>query len=230
MLSPFAESIWIADGPNVTAAAGFHYPTRMAVIQCPDGTLWVWSPVRLTPGLQAAVDALGPVAHITAPNSLHHLSIPEWQQAYPAARCYAAPGLAAKRPDIAFDTTLGAVLPPDWPRDVDAVAMAGNLITTEMVFFHQPSRTALFADLLQQMPGGWYSGWRSAVAKLDLMAGPEPAVPRKFRAAFVNRRAARRALHKILAWKPERVLMAHGCPVEANGHAFLHRAFSWLQI
>jgi len=86
----------------------------------------------------------------------------------------------------------------------------------------------LFADLLQQLPPSSFSGWRALVAKLDLMTGPEPSVPRKFRIAFTNRRAARDALDRIFAWPVEKVLMAHGTPVENDAHAFLRRAFRWL--
>ena len=51
---------------------------------------------------------------------------------------------------------------------------------------------------------------------------------RKFRIAFTNRRAARDALDRIFAWPVEKVLMAHGTPVENDAHAFLRRAFRWL--
>ena len=60
------------------------------------------------------------------------------------------------------------------------------------------------------------------------MTGPEPSVPRKFRIAFTNRRAARDSLQRIFAWPAERVLMAHGTPVEKDAQAFLRRAFGWL--
>lgn len=66
------------------------------------------------------------------------------------------------------------------------------------------------------------------MAKLDLMVGPEPSVPRKFRAAFTNRALAREALNRILAWPAAKVLMAHGTPVEKDGQGFLRRAFRWL--
>jgi hypothetical protein len=60
------------------------------------------------------------------------------------------------------------------------------------------------------------------------MVGPEPSVPRKFRMAFANRRAARDSLECILAWPAEKVLMAHGTPVETDARAYLRRAFGWL--
>jgi len=223
----FGRDIWIADGPEVTVA-GFHYPTRMAVIRLSGGALFVWSPIRLTDDLRAAVDGLGTVAHIVAPNSLHHLFLAEWQRAYPDARLYAAPGLRKKRRDLAFEADLDDAPPADWVGEIDQVAMRGNLITTEIVFFHRASGTLLFTDLLQQIAADRLSGWRVVVAKLDLMTGPEPSVPRKFRLAFVGRRKARAALERIFGWPVEKVLMAHGTPVECDAAAFLRRAFGWL--
>ena len=69
-------------------------------------------------------------------------------------------------------------------------------------YFAGASGTMLFTDLLQQIPADRLSGWRAMVAKLDHMVGPEPSVPRKFRVAFTNRRAARAALDRILASSP----------------------------
>jgi hypothetical protein len=227
MLKPFAHRIWIADGPDVVIV-GFHYPTRMAVIRLSDASLFIWSPIPLTDGLRTEVDALGQVRHIVAPNSLHHLFLPEWKRAYPGARVYAPPGLRRKRQDIVFDADLGAAPGPDWAGEIDQVLMQGNLITTEVVFFHVKSGTVLFADLLQQLPASSFSSWRALVAKLDLMVGPEPSVPRKFRVALTNHRAARDALERIFAWPAEKVLMAHGTPVENDARAFLRGAFRWL--
>ncbi|MGJ5175671.1 DUF4336 domain-containing protein [Bradyrhizobium oligotrophicum] len=227
MLREFGPEIWIADGGRVTVA-GFCYPTRMAVVRLSDGGLFVWSPVDLTDGMRAAVNAIGAVRHIVAPNSLHHLFLPAWADAYPAARLHAPPGLRKKRPDIAFHTDLGDTAPSDWAADIAQVLMTGNLITTEVVFFHARSRTVLFADLLQQIPAGLITGWRAWIARADLMVGPEPNVPRKFRLAFVDRRAARAAVGRVLAWRPERVLMAHGTPVLDEADAYLRRAFGWL--
>lgn len=227
MLREFAHEIWTAEGPNV-AVAGFRYPTRMAVIRLSGGNLVIWSPIRLTDDLQAEVDAVGRVRHIIAPNSLHHLFLAEWQRAYPGAKVYAPPALRRKRRDIIFDADLESMPSPDWVEEIDQVLMRGNLITTEVVFFHVASGTVLFADLIQQLPANLLSGWRATVAKLDLMVGPEPSVPRKFRVAFTDRRAARASLERILAWPAEKVLMAHGTPVDTDAREYLRRAFRWL--
>ena len=227
MLQPFAANLWIADGP-ITATAGFRYPTRMAVIRLADGGLFIWSPVALTHDLRAAVDALGPVRFLVAPNALHHLYLAAWRDAFPAARLYAPPGLRARRADLRFDVDLADAPPPEWAQDIDQVIVRGNLITTEVVFFHRASRTVIFTDLIQQFSPGWFTGWRAIIARLDLMTAPQPETPRKFRNSFVNRKAARAALTRILAWPAERVLMAHAPPVEQDGQAFIRRVFDWL--
>jgi hypothetical protein len=228
MLKAFGPDIWISDGPELVAALRFHYPTRMAVIRLENGDLFIWSPTALTDGLRAGVDALGTVRHLVAPNSLHHVFMADWQRAYPDAAMYAAPGLRTKRKDLAFDADLDSSPMPAWAGQIDQVVMAGNAITSEVVFFHAHSGTALFTDLLQQLPPDWFSGWRALIAKWDLMTSPEPAVPRKFRMAFTDRRAARAALTRVLSWPVGKVLMAHGTPVENDGRAFLARAFRWL--
>jgi len=228
MLHPFATELWIADG-GVADVAGFRYPTRMAVVRLANGGLLLWSPTEMTDGLRDAVTALGPVRHLVAPNSLHHLHLAPWKAAFPQALLHAAPGLRERRVDLAFDADLTDAPHPDWAGELDQVMVRGNLITTEVVFFHRAGRTALFTDLIQQFRPGWFSGWRALVARLDRMTGPEPQVPNKFRTAFIDRRAARQALDRIGDWPVEKVLMAHGEPVTTGGAAFITRAFAWLR-
>lgn len=229
MLEEFGEGIWLANGPEVVAAMGFRYPTRMAIIRLTDGSLWVWSPVAITPELKEEIDALGPVRFLIAPNHLHHVSIGDWAAAYPAAEVWAAPGLADKRPDLTISGTLGDTPDPSWAEVLDQVVMAGNRITTEVVFYHKPSRTVLFTDLLQQLPVGWFKGWRALVARMDGLVGLEPAVPKKFRVAFTDRDAARAAIRQVLSWPARAVVIAHGAPVTTDGQAFLKRAFGWIR-
>lgn len=122
MLLPFAQDIWLGDGDDVTVL-GFHYSTRMAVIKLSDGGLFIWSPIALTDNLKNAVDDIGTVQHIVAPNSLHHLFIGDWAKAYPKARLYAPPGLREKHKDIEFHEDL-----------TDPQVLAGKTILTKSLF------------------------------------------------------------------------------------------------
>jgi hypothetical protein len=226
-LHEFGPGIWVSEGP-VVPCYGFPYPTRMALVRLSDGGLFVWSPIALSVTLEREIDALGPVRHLVSPNSIHHRFLGEWKSAYPHARLYASPGLRKKRRDLTFDVDLGDSPQPEWAADIDQVLMLGSFAMTEVVFFHRSSRTAIFADLIENFPRDWFKGWRGLVARLDGIVAPNPGAPREWRASFVNRRAARAALDRILAWPIERVLLAHGECASTNGAAFVHRAFAWL--
>jgi hypothetical protein len=228
-MSPFAPDLWLVDGPAVTGAAGFRFPTRMAVVRLPEGGgLWVWSPVALTREVRAAIDALGPVRHLVAPNALHHMFLAEWAAAWPDALVHAAPGLSKAVAGTTLHRTLGDAPDPAWKGTLDQVIVRGNRIATEVVFFHAPSATVLVTDLVQQIPQDWYRGWRSVVARMDLMTAPVPSVPRKFRLATTDRAAAREGVRRILDWPAERLVIAHGAPLEAGARNALERAFDWL--
>jgi hypothetical protein len=226
VLRAFGPGLWVAEGP-IVSFFGFAYPTRMALFKLSNGALFAWSPVALSPALKRDIDALGPVQFLVSPNRLHHLFLPEWKSTYPQARLYASPGLRRKRKDLVFDAELGEQSDPAWAADLDQVPVRGSVLT-EVEFFHHASRTAIFADLIQNFPPDWFKGWRGVVARLDGICAPHPGAPREWRASFLNRRAARAALQRILAWPIEKVLIAHGESVTENGAAFVRQAFSWL--
>ena len=219
-------NIWLVDGPEIVAAAGFHYPTRMVVVRLSGGGLWLWSPVAPTERLLTWLDGLGPVMALVAPNALHHMSMAAWQARYPQAVLAAPARLRAKRPDLTIARDL-----PDaglWPEDFSQLLLP-NSIAPEIVFFHHASGTVLFCDLLQQMPPDWFTGWRRIVAHLDLMTAPEPMVPRKFRLALRPRGPVRQAIDTLLGWPVRQVVMAHGPLVSKDAPGFLLRAFAWLK-
>ena len=227
-LVEFGSGIWICEGPVVPFFAGFPYPTRMAVVRLSGGGLFVWSPVVLSDALRREVDALGDVRCLVSPNLLHHLFLKEWSSAYPMARLYASPGLRRRRKDLSFDADLGDAAEPEWAADIDQVLVGGSFAMTEVVFFHRASGTAIFADLIENLPRDWFKGWRGLVARLDGIIAPDPGAPREWRLSFINRRVARVALGRILAWPIERVLIAHGEPVRVDGATFVQKAFAWL--
>ncbi|MBY6122433.1 DUF4336 domain-containing protein [Mameliella alba] len=226
-LIPLGHDLWTVDGPPIRGAAGFDFPTRMCVARLPDGGLWVHSPIAPDPALTRDLASLGPVRHLVAPNDLHHSFLARWASTYPAAQVHAAPGVQAKSPGVAVDHPLDEVPPPDWADTLDQLVFAGNRITTEVVFFHRPSGTAIFTDLLQQLPEGMNRGWRATVARIDLMTASAPTVPRKFRIAFTNRRALRHSLKRLRAWPVRQMVMAHGPVVTQNAERLLARAFDW---
>ena len=97
-LTPFAEGIWVDTAP--VRFLGMQLTTTMTVLRLGDGNLLLYSPVALTQARQSAIEALGPVAHLYAPNLFHHRWIGEWAAAFPSALLHAPVGLAKKRGDL----------------------------------------------------------------------------------------------------------------------------------
>ena len=227
MIEEFGPSLYVADGPTVSFY-GFAYPTRMAVVRLSDGSAWVWSPVELTDELFKSVEDIGPVRHIVSPNKIHHLFLAEWAERWPEARVYAPPGLAQRKPDLRFDRELGDEPDPTWVADIDQVIFRGSLAMQEVAFFHRESRTAIICDLIQRHPEATMTGWKGMLMRLDGLVGEHGSTPREWRASFLRRSKARAAREKVLSWKPERLLIAHGECAPTGASEIIEKALSWI--
>jgi hypothetical protein len=227
MLVPFGKDLYFADGPAVSFY-GFPYPTRMAVARVSTGKVWVWSPIPLTNELMTEVEAIGPVGYIVSPNKLHHLFLAEWAQRWPDARLYAPPGLARKKKQLHFDAVLGDQSEGSWMTDIDQVVFRGSIAMEEVVFFHRSSGTAIFGDLIQRFPEAMATGWKGMLMRLDGLVGPRGSTPREWRLSFISRRAARAALRKVLAWRPQRLLIAHGECAATGATEIIVAALRWI--
>lgn len=227
MLTPFGQDIFFADGPTVSFY-GFPYPTRMVVVRLSTGKVWVWSPIALTEGLATAVESVGPVCYIVSPNKLHHLALPVWRSRWPDARLYAPPGLALKNKDIHFDAELGDEPDPAWMSDIEQVVFRGSFAMEEVVFFHRASRTAIFGDLIQRFPEATTTGWKGMLMRLDGLVGQHGSAPREWRLSFLSRERARAARRKVLEWKPDRLLIAHGECVTSGATEIIATALKWI--
>lgn len=227
MLSPFGRNLFFADGP-VVSFHGFPYPTRMAVARLTSGKTWVWSPIALTDDLAEAVQSVGPVGYIVSPNKLHHLALPAWRSRWPEAKLYAPPGLARKNKALRFDAQLGDEPDPQWMADIDQVIFRGSLAMEEVVFFHRASRTAIFCDLIQRFPEAAAKGWKGTMMRLNGLTGPHGSTPREWRLSFISRDAARAARQKVLDWKPEQLLIAHGECAHSGATDIIADALHWI--
>jgi len=230
-LIPTADDLWLAEGPNVDFL-GFPYSTRMVVARLPDHGLWVWSPIALDPELRAEIDALGEVAWLVSPNKIHHLFLPEWAEAYPAAKLCGLRQVIDKRDDLDFAVDLDAGPPPAWAEHIEQVVVRGSVVMEEVVFLHAPSRTAIFGDLIENFEPAFieanWKRWQGWMARFAGITAPDGKAPIDFRSSFLRRKPAREALATIIAWAPERVIMAHGRWVDRDAAAFVERSFAWL--
>ena len=83
--------------------------------------------------------------------------------------------------------------------------------------------------LIQRFDPAGLSGWRGALMRLDGLVGRDGSTPREWRASFLRRAAARRALRTALDWNPERLVIAHGELPQEHGRDALERGLRWLR-
>ncbi|MFQ5471421.1 MAG: DUF4336 domain-containing protein [Dehalococcoidia bacterium] len=227
MLEEFGPSLFVADGP-IVPFLGFPYPTRMAVARLRDGSAWVWSPIALSPELEREIRSIGPVHNIVSPNKIHHLFLKEWVERWPEARLHAPPGLARRKPELHFDTELGDEADPAWAAEIDQTIFRGSIAMEEVAFFHRPSRTAIFCDLVQRHDPEQMKGLKGVLMRLDGLVGERGSTPREWRASFFRRRPARAARARVAAWEAERLVIAHGACAQKNAAQILARALAWM--
>src|SRR5687767_389324 len=98
-LTSIGESLWAFERQQ-RMPGGWILPARMTVAALRDGTLLLHSPTPIDDALAKALESLGPVSTLVAPNRLHHLHQTPARIRYPKARLCVAPGLDTKRPDL----------------------------------------------------------------------------------------------------------------------------------
>lgn len=228
MLNKVGDNIWTVDGDAVMFY-GMPYFTRMTIVRLAGGALWLHSPLELCASLASEVSALGEVKYLVAPNKLHYLFLRQWLQAFPAAQAYAAPGLAEKRPDIAFAKRLAATPEPEWADDLGQTLFTGSSVMQEVVFFHKPSKTLIVADLIENFKPESLNAWQKIVARMAGILAPNGKTPADWRLSFIFGKAqARRSLATLLEWQPENIILAHGECIFGNALNFLKKSFSWV--
>ena len=217
-LTNLGPDLWIATR-QFTNELGV-ITTRMTVIRLKDRRILVHSPVPIEPDLCSAVENLGQLAALIAPNLFHHQFISEWSSAFPEAKAFCAPGLETKRSDIKFDGVLEDVSAPEWRGQVDQLLIKGIPRYSEVVFFHRVSRTLLVSDVA--------FNYSSAQAASDPGAAEGLGPHARIRSAISDPNALRNSIGSVLRWPFERAIVAHGEIVESEGQARFREGFAFL--
>jgi hypothetical protein len=222
-LEPVAENIWVCAVPH--SFVGLHVGTRMTVVRLSSGAVLLHSPVAITAELRAAIDAIGPVQHVVCPNLFHHLFAGEALSAWPIAKLHGPARLRQKRSDLRFDAVLSDTPDPDWQGDIIPVTIRGSLLG-ETVLFHVPSKTLITSDLVENFQS--HPHWLTRTyLKMNGMFG-NITWPPLMRIAYLNRRAARASMDRILDLPFERIIIAHGDLITHNARESLRNGLKWL--
>jgi hypothetical protein len=233
-LKPVCDDLWIVDGPLIRYGMPwpkFSFPTRMTIVRVGEGDLLVHSPTELTRELMAQVEALGTVRWLIGPNRIHYWWIPDWKRSFPGAEVYLAPGIEAQaegRIDFPYEE-LDRDRDYPWDSRLDTLPITGSYMT-EVVFFDRATRTLILTDLIENFePGKLRSPLMRWVTRIGGVQDPHGSMPRDMRLTFSSQKTElRAAVEKMIAWGPQRIILAHGRWYESSGTQELRRAFSWL--
>ena len=229
-----ASNLWIFDQPDFTTGIA-KLGTRMTVIKLASGGLFLHSPTKLDDETKRALDSLGEVRAVVAPSRAHHLYVGDYIKQWPSAKLYGPPGLVGDIPDfrarigarrdLKLDGVLGDEPQTEWAGEIDQHLFKGATGLNEVVFFHRPTRTAIFTDLVFNVPADFRDAWLFyTIVGARGRFGPHLLI----RLAIRDRKAARESVAKILEWDFDRVIVTHGDVLESGGRRKFAEAFSYL--
>lgn len=231
-VKPVADGLWIVDSGPLNAA-GLTVPIRMTVVRLASGDVLLHSPTRFTTALRDQIAKIGPIRHLVAPNIAHWIYIKAWQEAVAEAAVWAAPGLGSRGPvrraGLRIDHELSDTPPPVWRDDLDQAVFRGGFGVNEVAFLHRPSRTLILTDLVQNFEPGKVKGVERFLLTVAGSVAPKGKTPLHIRIAMNrNRGAVAKTARRVIAWEPERIILAHGRWIERDGTAELRRRLDWL--
>jgi len=226
-LTQFAEGLWTASIPIRFAGAWF--PHVMTVLRLNDKSLLLHSPCELSDDIRADLRALGTVEQVVAPNWFHDLYLTEYRRAFPNATFWAPPLLQKLRRTRLINRSLDETVATPWVNLMPHLTLHGPFTFDESIFFHEPTKTLIVADLLMnlfsQPDTPWPTRLAYRISGLDNRLAVFPLLPWF---SLTNRDGLRGAINRMLRWKPERIIVGHGEPKVGSVQTDLLGAFRWL--
>ena len=227
MLS-FAKNIWTMDGDEVHMFRVLPFKTRMTIIRLQTGGLWLHSPVQPTAERQRAVEQLGQVEHLIAPNKIHSLGIQPWSSLYPSATVWASPGFSRRHPDIQVDITLKTDIRAPWSKDIDLCVIQGHAFLDEVIFLHKDSGTLIVTDLIQKHERSGESWFWRLVKRLVGVLGEQGGTSLDIKLTVHDKRAMKQSIETVLDWDFDNLILAHVHCIQGGAKQAVRRAFEWL--
>jgi hypothetical protein len=223
MLSAFADGVWYDTGAS--RFLGMRLTATMTVLRVGDGLL-VHSPVQMTPERRAAVEAIGRVAHLFAPNTFHHQWLGEWSQTFPGATVHAPSELAGKRPDLRIDRFHDQGSECDFGGVITEARILGFRLR-ETALIYRPGRTVVVTDLVHNI-GRPTHAWTKLYSRV-MGFYDRVAMSRVLRwSSFDDKGAARESVDALLGHEFDGLIVGHGDPIPLIGREALARATSFL--
>lgn len=231
LLRQIGPSIWIADGGAIEVA-GSPLPVRMTVIRLANGELILHSPTAYSQEMRQALEAIGAIQYLLAPNIAHWTFVRAWQRALPHAQTVAVKGLAERSQvqlaGLRIDVELTDMLPEVWSNELEAIAVSAPPFF-ELALYHIASETLILTDLVQNIDARHLPPLSRLAATIMGVTAPSGRAPVYLRAllwAWQGR--TRPAAERLVALAPQRVIFSHGIWFEEDATARLRQSLGWL--
>ncbi|MGB3766716.1 MAG: hypothetical protein WA947_09160, partial [Phormidesmis sp.] len=165
-----------------------------------------------------------------APNLYHYFFAADCKARYPKAVFWAAPGLAAKKPDLPIDQTI--TTQAKWPlselkfthfEGFKSLSFSGADALNECIFFHGQSRTLILTDAAFNFDESFPLAIQLATRVGGGYKNLSPSLLEQI--ATTEKQKVKAAVDRVLAWDFERVIMAHGVIVESRGKEKLRQGY-----
>jgi len=218
-LHQFGPNIWTVDQPS--NFIGVPLGLRMTIMRLAKQQLVIHSMTSCDAETHAAIQTLGEVRYLIAPNLEHTRFIGEWLNDYPQAILYAPTDqLLAKHPTARSRNTL-----PFHHDDLLCQTISGMPRLREFAFFHKESQTLILTDLAFNL-GGEMSLWESCFLRLN-GAYNRFTPTRILKSLIKDQNAFCNSIQTIAQWDFKQIIIAHGTPVTQNACRTFDNAFAW---
>lgn len=208
-VTQLAPGVWSVT-MQVRLGLGMSIPARTVILARPNGGLVVISPTRFDAPTEQAIDALGRVELIVAPNGFHHLFARKAAARWPEARVLASKAIAVKQPDLEalwLDDAADELAP-----GIRAFPIRGMPKVQEWVFWHEASRTLVVADLFFNLQHA--DTWLTGLALRAFGTYKRFAMSRFFLSGVKDGEAFAASVAPLLDLPLERLVVGHGEPLD----------------
>lgn len=219
-LEQFSDHIWTVFAP--VTVAGMKMGTRATIIRLPSGRLLIISPVGFADDTATAIEALGVVDTIVAPNLFHHLYFNDACRRWPDARALIPTGLGDE-----VDLVDRAVEMGHRGRVEDAIhwlAVDGAPAVGEHLFIDPRDGVLVISDIAfnyRDHPQ-W---WLRIFMRLNGVYG-HFGPSRLLRSQVKDDERFGQSLAEALEYSWDAIVVAHGRPIESGGRQLFTSGFA----
>jgi hypothetical protein len=196
-------------------------PRRMTIAKLADDRLVIFSAIALDEARMARLEQIGRPAFLIVPSGIHRIDAKPWKDRFPEIVVIAPEGARERVGEVvAIDASAAEFGDPRVHVDAIPGTERGELAMTVQT---DSGKTLVVNDLIFNLP---HMGGLAELGLRALGFGPgHPTVPKLVKRKLVkDERAVQAQLHEWALAGFERILVAHGAPIETPRETLLELA------